>query len=319
MKRNFSDTAADQAAEWLTALMASDFSAADQERWQQWRAADPDHARAWQHIEAVCARLHGLRGGAAYTALSTPPTSRRNSIAVLLGLGVAGAAGALGTRTHQWQELTADLRTSVGERRQWTLDDGTRVLLNTASAVNLRFDAHQRRLELVTGEIRIETGHATTVAAAAAGRPFIVQTAQGSVRALGTAFTVRQMVGRTQVDVQRSAVEITPAGAAPRRLDAGQRTAFSATAIDAPTPSSSDNVAWTLGAIVADEMRLADFLAELGRYRRGVLRCDPAAAELRFSGVFPLKDTDAILAMLPKSLPVRIRTFSAYWVHVEKR
>lgn len=315
MKHNFSDTAADQAAEWLAALMASDFNEADQQRWQQWRAADPDHERAWQHIEAVCARLHGLRGGAAYKALSTPPASRRNSIAVLLGLGVTGAAGVLGTRSHQWQELTADLRTSVGERRQWTLDDGTRVLLNTASAVNLRFDAHQRRLELVAGEIRIETSHAV----AAAGRPFIVQTAQGRVRALGTAFTVRQLAGRTQVDVQRSAVEITPAGAAPRTLAAGQRTAFSATAIDTPTPSSSDNVTWTLGAIVADEMRLADFLAELGRYRRGVLRCDPAAAELRFSGVFPLKDTDVILAMLPKSLPVRIRSFSAYWVHVEKR
>jgi transmembrane sensor len=74
-----------------------------------------------------------------------------------------------------------------------------------------------------------------------------------------------------------------------------------------------------MGALVADEMRLADFLAELGRYRRGVLRCDPALADLRFSGVFPLNDTAAILAMLPQSLPVRVRTFSPYWVHLEKR
>lgn len=318
MKPNFSDAAADQAAEWLTVLMSSDFSEADQQRWRLWRAADADHERAWQHIEAVCHRLHGLRGGPAYKALAAPSAGRRNSIALLLGLGlgVAGGAGLLASRSQQWQQLTADLRTAVGERREWTLDDGTRLVLNTDSAVNLHFDAQQRLLELVAGEIRVETGHGK----AAAGRPFIVQTTQGRVRALGTRFTVRQLPERSQVDVQDSAVEITPgAGRAPLTLMAGQRTAFSTHDIAAPTPSSADNIAWTLGAIVADNMRLADFLAELGRYRRGVLRCDPALADLRFSGVFALKDTDAILAMLPKSLPVRIRTFSAYWVNVEKR
>ncbi|MBV7534253.1 FecR domain-containing protein [Duganella sp. sic0402] len=316
MSHAFSDTAADQAAEWLTTLMSSDFSAADQQRWQQWRAADPDNERAWQHIEAVCARLKGLQGGPAYQVLSVQSPRRRNSIALLLGLGVAGSAGVLGARSQAWQQLSADMRTAVGERREWTLEDGTRVLLNTGSAVKLRYDAHQRLLQLVTGEIRIETSHA-----GAAGRPFIVQTAQGRVRALGTVFSVRQLNHRTQVDVQNSAVEITPASAdsTPLTLTAGQRTVFSTRDITAPTPSSTDNLAWTLGAIVADDMRLDDFLEELGRYRRGVLRCDPALAKLRFSGVFPLKDTNAVLAMLPNSLPVRIRTFSPYWVSVEKR
>jgi transmembrane sensor len=316
MSHAFSDTAADQAAEWLTTLMSSDFSEADQQRWQQWRAADPDNERAWQHIEAVCARLKGLQGGPAYQALSVQSPRRRNSIALLLGLGVAGYAGVLGARSQAWQQLSADMRTAVGERREWTLEDGTRVLLNTDSAVNLRYGTHQRLLQLVTGEIRIETGHAR-----ADSRPFIVQTAQGRVRALGTVFSVRQFNDRTQVDVQNSAVEITPASAdsTPLTLTAGQRTAFSTRDVAAPTPSSSDNLAWTLGAIVADDMRLDDFLEELGRYRRGVLRCDPALAKLRFSGVFPLKDTNAILAMLPNSLPVRIRTFSPYWVNVEKR
>lgn len=317
MKPRFSDAAADQAAEWLTALMSSDFSDADQRRWRQWRAADPDHEHAWQHVEAVCARLQGLRGGAAYQALSTPPSSRRKAIRVLLGLGMAGMAGVMGSRSQPWQQMTADLRTGVGERREWTLDDGTRVLLNTNSAVNLRFAAQQRLLELVEGEIRIETGHAKS----AANRPFIVQATHGRVQALGTVFTVRHLGERTQVDVQRDAVAITTAhgGRAAQTLLSGQRTSFSARDIAAATPSSSDNVAWTMGALVADEMRLADFLAELGRYRRGVLRCDPALADLRFSGVFPLNDTDAILAMLPQSLPVRVRTFSPYWVHLEKR
>jgi transmembrane sensor len=321
MKPPFRAASADQAAEWLTTLMASDCAAAERQRWQQWRAADADHERAWQHLEAVCARLRGLPGGAAYQALTAvqPSARRRQFIAVMLGTGMTGAFGIAASRSQQWRQLSADLRTSVGERREWTLDDGSRVLLNTDSAVNLQFDGHQRLLTLVAGEIRIQTGHASRDVGA--GRPFIVQTAQGRVRALGTAFTLRQRAGRTEVAVQQSAVEITPSSAAQTslRLAAGQRAWFSTRDVAAPTPASADDNAWTLGALVADNMRLDDFLAELGRYRHGVLRCDPAVAGMRFSGVFPLKDTGAVLAMLPNSLPVRVRGFSPYWVSVEKK
>ena len=54
-------------------------------------------------------------------------------------------------------------------------------------------------------------------------------------------------------------------------------------------------------------MRLDAFAAELGRYRPGLLRCDPAVAPLRVSGAFQLHDTDAVLAALPATLPVSVR------------
>lgn len=311
------DAAADQAAEWLTLLMSGEFSQADRQRWQQWRAAAPGNERAWRHIEAVSARLRGLHGAAAYRALSPVATGRRKTMALLLGLGVAGAAGALAFQSEPCRRLSADLHTGVGERRAWTLSDGTRLMLNTASAVDIRFDGRRRLLKLVAGEIMIVTGHAEL----GVERPFLVQTADGRVQALGTVFTVRQLAGQTQVSVQKGAVQATPADLprTARMLRAGEQTMFSSTHIAAPTPASTDNAAWTLGAIVADNMRLADFLAELGRHRHGVLRCDPAVADLRFSGVFPLTDTGAILAMLPNSLPVRISSRTAYWVTVEKK
>lgn len=69
--------------------------------------------------------------------------------------------------------------------------------------------------------------------------------------------------------------------------------------------------------MIADELRLDAFVAELERYRPGLLRCDPAVAGLRVSGVFPLDDTDRILAMLPSVLPVRVRQRSRYWVSIQ--
>ncbi len=65
--------------------------------------------------------------------------------------------------------------------------------------------------------------------------------------------------------------------------------------------------AWADGLIVTRNMRLADFLDEVGRYRRGYLGCAADIADLRLSGVFRLEDTDKLLALLPRTLPVQVR------------
>jgi len=57
----------------------------------------------------------------------------------------------------------------------------------------------------------------------------------------------------------------------------------------------------------------------LARYRRGVLRCDPAVADLRVSGAFPLADIDGSLRLLEKTLPVRISHVTPFWTTVAPR
>jgi len=66
-------------------------------------------------------------------------------------------------------------------------------------------------------------------------------------------------------------------------------------------------------------MRLGDVITELARHRVGVLRCAPEVAELRLSGAISLADTDAGLAMLEKTLPVRLQYRTRYWVVVQGR
>jgi transmembrane sensor len=312
-----SEATADEAAAWLTLLMSGEASEDDRHRWQRWRSAHPDHERAWTHIEAVTGRFKHMVPGAAYQALSpyakAAPASpgRRQALNLLLWGGLAGTAGLLALRTPMGQQALAQHRTGTGEQRDLTLADGTRITLNTGSAVDLRFDARQRRLRLVAGEVMVLT--------APDARPFIVDTAEGSIRALGTRFTVRQWEGRTSVAVLESAVEITPLDATtrPAVLRAGERTSFTRGSWEAASALAEQDAAWTRGQIVADGVRLGDFMAELGRYRRGFVQCDPAVADLRFSGVFPLHDTDRILSTLPNVLPVQVRLRTRYWVTVE--
>jgi transmembrane sensor len=84
-------------------------------------------------------------------------------------------------------------------------------------------------------------------------------------------------------------------------------------------PAREQDSQWTQGQLIVEEMPLAEFLAELGRYRKGWLRCQPEVARLLISGAFQLDRTEQILAALPATLPVQVEYRTRYWVTVSAR
>lgn len=310
------------AAAWFALLQSGQASEADRARWQRWLDEDAGHSRAWAHLQAVTGALTGLNaGGAGYRGLSAAPrAARRRLLGLAAGLGTAAGAGWLASGTPQWQQMAADYSTGT-QRRRWTLPDGTDMLLGPGSAVALQFDGTERRLRLLSGQALFTTGHPP---GALGALPFIVDTAHGRVRALGTRFVVRSADAGARVAVFEGAVELRPhgAGASALRLQAGQAVDFTRTGWGPGAPAGAGDDAWSRGQLWVDNQRLDDFLAELGRYRPGWLRADPAVAGLRFSGVFPLGEggaagTDAVLSMLPGALPVQLRWRTRWWVVVE--
>ncbi|WP_402720809.1 FecR domain-containing protein [Janthinobacterium rivuli] len=314
-----------QAAEWLATLMSGATTPAEKAAWHEWRQAHPDHERAWKHIESASGGLRELDAQASRTALtqrSRPAStiSRRRSLQLLAWTTTIGLTGWFGARSDYAPVLAraalADLSTGVGERRELTLPDGSRLHLNSGSAVNVRYTGTQRLLQLVQGEVFIATARET----GRPYRPFLVETAQGQAQALGTRYSVRQAEGSTLVAVEEGAVRLMPRhGNASPVLRAGQgggMTAHDALPAHAVSP---DIWAWRQGLLLADAIPLRDFLHELSRYRHGLLGCDDAVAGLRISGVFPLADLDAVLLSLPDSLPVDVRLRTRYWVQVEAR
>lgn len=307
-----------QAAEWLATLMSGDATPAERQAWRTWRAAHPDHERAWTHIEKVSGGLQALDAQASRQALAPRPrtgmATRRQALGMLGWVAAIGLATWSGARTQAARTLLADFSTPLGQRRSVTLADGSVLQLNGDSAVNIRFDGAQRRLELVRGEIFISTAHE----AGTPYRPFLVETVHGQAQALGTRYSVRQDDAHTRVAVEQGAVRLTPRqGSASVLVQAGQAGSMTAQAAAPAHSVSGDIWGWRHGLLLADDMLLRDFLHELSRYRHGLLGCDDAVADLRISGVFPLADTDAVLASLPNSLPVAIRFRTRYWVQVE--
>lgn len=324
-----SDAVAQQAADWLTVLMSDEAGEQQRRDWQRWRDADPEHARAWAHIEAFSQRFGQVHKGAATQALAgaAAPAASHKRRQLLVWLGVAGGAGMLAAQSGAWDEvrtLRADYRTATGERRDITLADGSALSLNTGSAVNVRFDGERRLIELLAGEIMIVSGHGAGSYRVGGGGgkndpPLVVSTREGLVRALGTRFSVRQQDGQSRVAVFESAVEIRPVdgAGAPLLLPAGHSATFTRQRAGVPHAADAYADAWSRGQMIVDDVTLGDFLADLSRYRPGVIRCAPEVAQLRLSGVFPLFDTERILNMLPNSLPVQVRSRTRYWVSVE--
>jgi transmembrane sensor len=307
-----------EAADWLVQLQSGSATEDDHRAVQAWCQRSPQHAQAWQRAEALLGDLRRLPvpvTGETLRRLSrNGAVSRRQAMQRLGLLLLAAPAAWLAWRETPWQQWTADAHTAVGEQRPLTLADGSRVLLNTDSAIDIRFDAQQRRIDLLAGEILVTSAADPATPA----RPLLVRTLHGQALAVGTRFSVRLAGPSTQVAVLEGAVAVQPQhGADPLLLKAGERSSFDAAQVQPATVLEVGDLAWEHGMLLARDMRLADLLQELGRYRPGVLRCHPAVRELKVSGAFPLADTDASLRLLGDTLPVTLQGLTRYWVTVE--
>lgn len=309
-----------EAATWLMELHEGPLSPGEQARLEQWRQRSAQHALAWERASALQNRFNTLpAGGAIALKAMAEPTQRRRHIKMVAALLVAAPAGWLAWRLAPWPQPDGVHRTATGERRQLLLADGTRVNLNTDTEIAVTMRATERHIALRRGEIVMETAQENQAALAGVGAPLLVSVAEGRLRPLGTRFAVRQFDGRSQVAVYAGAVEITPqqAPAARTVIASGRQALFSSAQVASSTPADEASTAWQTGMLIADQMPLAEFLAELARYRRGLLHCAPAVAELTVSGAFPLADTDAVLALLAQTMPVRLQYRTRYWVTVQ--
>ncbi|MDF3202908.1 FecR domain-containing protein [Pseudomonas sp. 1912-s] len=302
----------ERATAWMARLWADDASEADHANCLSWRAEHPHHELAWTRLLGFEQKLHSVPASVAKHSLAEPDAPdalNRRSTLRLLGLLVAAGGLTYGVRrTDAWQLASAGHSTATGEVREVALPDGTRVVLASASAIDVQFDDHQRLVLLRAGEVFITT--------APSPRPFRVQTRQGVLQALGTRFSVRQCDDSCQVAVLEGAVHVQPAHGAGVRVEAGQGTTISRDQVQPVTQVTDRNVAWVKGLLVADATRLDELVAELARYRPGVLRCAPEVAMLRVSGVLHLNNTDLALDNLAAALPIRVVRRTRYWVTV---
>lgn len=310
-----------QASQWYAQLCDREPGDEHYHHWQRWMDESEEHRHAWEFVLTVSQRFQPLRGDGQQPALDTllhkPASMTRRRALKLAALLSTGTLLSWLTYRHtplkdSLLAMTADHHSAVGEIKSLTLPDNTRLWLNTASAIDIRYSDQRREIALLTGDILIET--------AADARPFFVTTAQGRMQALGTRFSVAQESEATTLTVYQHAVDANAKYAsAARRVNAGYHLRFNADGQGNILPNQQNDADWSHGRLQADNMPLGEVVAQLSRYRHGYLACQPAIADLRVMGTFPLTDTDMALNMLAQAFPVRIHRRFPWWVTVEPR
>ena len=307
----------DAAIAWQLCLDSGDGSAVEQAEFTKWYEACEEHARAWQQLGMLDQRFSTASVPARNTLLNARQGAHQRMRKI--GGGLASLALACGLVLFAGKDYLpidywmADQRTATGEQRQLQLADGTVLNLNTHSAVDVAFDDTTRRIILLEGEIMVQTGHGDP-------RPFIVQTRDGSLRALGTRFLVKREDDGTRLSVLQSRVAAHPQSSANETIyDQGQQVLMQRDGLGQMLAVRAEADAWTRGMLVLDNVRLADMVNELNRYRRGHLGVDPSVADLRITGSFPLNNVELALNALLPTLPVQIQQRTPWWVTVSAK
>lgn len=303
----------DQASFWFARLQADDVGEEERRRFQDWFHADPQHAEAyertqklWMLLEMPAERVHARVSA----ELSTPEPVRpplalskknrasggmRHAYPIFAGLGLLMVI-AVWQMPPLIQNRQSDYYTEPGEQVSVNLEDGSRLTLNTDTALKLHFSPEERRIELLRGEAYFEV-------AANKARPFIVHGGRAHARAVGTAYSVGKFGDDLRLAVSEGTVEFS-AGAESAPVGAGQQADYRQGRIGAVLKLDGDDMfAWRRGQLVFNHQPLAQVLAELNRYRRGrIVVLNAALAERVVSGVFNCRDAGAVLEALKATM-----------------
>lgn len=302
----------DQAIEWLVKLRYDSPGPRTEQQFQRWLASHPQHAQAWQRVSSLGDELASLPAELSRQTLAGSERrrmSRRDHLKLLSLLALGASVGWAAREPLGLPALMADSRTATGERRELLASDGSLIRLNTASAIDLRYSAEQRRLNLLRGEVSLD-GNAND------NRPFNIDTHVGALSTLGGQLLLRKNAQGLLLAVRRGEVTLFPASAAAHRVKPGEVLQVFAQGDLQPANLHGDPWGWTDGVLSVQQMPLGEFTDELSRYRPGLLRCAPEVAGLKVSGTFQLADTDQVLLLVARSLPVRVDYRTRFWVSI---
>ncbi|NYZ17242.1 DUF4880 domain-containing protein [Azospirillum sp. RWY-5-1] len=286
--------------EWFLRLRSAPDDRRLRRAFETWLAGDPARAAAFRRVERAWAltgevpAAHADRWMGPAANGNRRPTRRR--VLAIAG-GAAAASVAALAAPSVWVRVRADHRTAVGERSPVTLADGTRVDLDTGTALSVDFTPARRAVALLEGRAFFAVAPDTA-------RPFTVAAGPVSVTAVGTGFDVRLDPDQVAVSVTEGVVSVaTGASAAPRaeRIAAGERLAIDITRQTAVRAAIDPQAAtdWRRGLLSVDGASVASVVEELRRYHPGaILLRDDALAERRVTGVFDLNDPAGALRTL---------------------
>ena len=221
-----------------------------------------------------------------------------------------------------WPTVDTEIHyeTVKAEQREMALDDGSRIHLNTASAVSVRYTEEMREVSIRQGEGMFDVSPDE--------RPFVVRAEDTSIIAVGTQFRVYLDGSDVIVTVLEGTVAVTAADKPVSEfvllpvsnrnaelvvqnpgsvlLHADQQTTVGASGVTGitETVNASDVTAWRQGNLIFDATPLRQVAREISRYTPGQIVVADGVPDHPVSGLIQIRSPEAMLRFLSSAVPV---------------
>ncbi len=230
----------EEAAEWWLRLQDEGLPRAEREAFVEWLRESHLHIAemlrmaqvhgalqqfsGWEGIATGDAELPGMsdvvplpagdRLARRAEAGQPTPRDRRPRWSLPWRAGTAVAfAGLAAFAVLSWSAWRGQvIETEQGERRTVALEDGSVLQVDPQTRLRVRYGDGERRIELMRGRAMFRVAHSPQ-------RPFLVRSADTTVRAVGTAFGVERLQpGVVRVTVSEGRVAVRQAGYVPEQV-----------------------------------------------------------------------------------------------------
>lgn len=320
----------EEATAWLIEFRTGTPDARARQQLDEWLRTSPEHVRAYLEVTSIWENTALHDGERKVTA--EEHIARALAEDNVVPLNVAGqpdnrVSARPGKATRKWAiaasaaflciatgvltwlhfQGTPTYSTQTGEQRSITLADGSTMEMNARSRVRVHYSEHERSVELLAGQVLFQVAKDKQ-------RPFIVQSDDVRVRAVGTQFDVYRKQSGTIVTVVEGRVAVSnaltnrqageapdvPSAPGPIQLSAGQQVSLSVAEVSPPKRVDvATATAWTQRRLVFDSVPLRDVADEFNRYNARQIVLDGADVEdLAIMGVFSSTDPASLVRFL---------------------
>lgn len=305
------DQIRDEAAGWFAAMRRGPMALDERVAFDAWRAA-PAHQQALNRMHELWGELAAIAplAPAGAAAAVSPAARRRWAAAAALALMLAGGGGGL----WLWARPDGEVVTAIGEQATATLPDGSVVTANVATRLAWDLEAGRRRVDMREGE-------AVFFVRKDRSRPFLVRAGGYEVRAVGTAFNVRNRGDAIDVAVIEGVVAVIAregprAGREIARIGAGRRLALgparaltAAAAVQAAPVAAGEVAEWRVRTLDYEDAPIARVVEDLNLFfERPVALADPGLGRRRVTLRLQVSDRERALETLAALLDLRVES-----------
>lgn len=301
------------AARWFIRMQEAGEDSSERAQFEKWLMQSDQHqaeyasiSHAWDGIDSIeeLKRIAKIQQANHLLDKANRSKKLKKTFVILSVVFILLFAGLMGEQSYQQWLNTPTMQmasqTKPAEVVTKTLDDGSQIILNGSSKLQVNYYPKQRHVAMLQGEAIFQVTKD-------ADRPFVVETSTAKITVLGTRFAVNKLTNLVRVSVDHGSVKVeSVAPASVIILRNGEVAEISnGKKVIRKNGEAIDYFRFATGTLVFNQADIFEIADELARYRSELVSAEGKSQD-RISAVLDVKNIPTFLHTLPKIANVSV-------------